>query len=564
MPRITVAANVTEYSDRGLDNREPGVIQLRTMPWTPALAPLGSLGLSALAAVIPLAVLFGLLASGRVPGWAPALAAAFAALIVAIAAWGMPAVSALSSGLQGAATALFPIMWIVVSALFVHSLSVESGQFDVIRATLASITADRRLQALFIAFAFGAFLEGAAGFGTPVAISLAMLVSLGFEARAAAVLCLIANSSPVAFAAAGIPVAVAAGVSGIDVVTLGRIIGRQVPLLSMFVPLWLTVVLCGWRRSMEVLPALIVAGLLMSVSQFLIANFSGPWTAGILSGIITLAGLWLFLRFWKPRAAWDFPGAAAAREASVESTHKPPVAKTSSAAALRAWGPYLLMSVMILLWSLGPLKPLLQRGDLKVPWPGLPGSSFTLALLSTPGTAIFLAAVLSAFFLLKLGPRKVAACLGRTIRDLGGTIFTVCLILATAFIMNSSGMSATLGRALAATGALFPLFSPLLGWLGVLVTGSDTSSNALFGSLQRTTAESLGLNPALMVASNASGGVAGKMISPQSIAVATASGHLEGQEGALFRATVLHSLAMALLIGLLALVQAYLLPGMVR
>jgi lactate permease len=388
-------------------------------------------------------------------------------------------------------------------------------------------------------------------------------VSLGFEARAAAVLCLIANSSPVAFAAAGIPVAVAAGVSGLDVVTLGRIIGRQVPLLSMFVPLWLTVVLCGWRRSMEVLPALIVAGLLMSVSQFLIANFSGPWTAGILSGIITLAGLWLFLRFWKPRTAWDFAGAPAAGGLSDGTTRRPPV-KTSAAAALRAWGPYLLMSVMVLLWSLGPLKPVLQRGDIKMPWPGLPGSSFTLPLLSTPGTAIFLAAVISAFFLPNLGARKVIACLGRTIRDLGGTILTVCLILATAFIMNSSGMSSTLGRALAATGVLFPLFSPLLGWLGVLVTGSDTSSNALFGSLQRTTAERLGLDPALMVAANASGGVAGKMISPQSIAVATASGHLEGQEGALFRSTVLHSLAMALLIGLIALVQAYLLPGMVK
>jgi lactate permease len=532
------------------------------MPWTPALAPLGSLGLSALAAVIPLTVLFGLLASGRVPGWAPACAAALAALVVAIAAWGMPAVSGVSSGLQGAATALFPIMWIVVSALFVHALSVESGQFDVIRSTLASITADRRLQALFIAFAFGAFLEGAAGFGTPVAISLAMLVSLGFEARAAAVLCLIANSSPVAFAAAGIPVAVAAGVSGIDVVTLGRIIGRQVPLLSMFVPLWLTVVLCGWRRSMEVLPALIVAGLLMSVSQFLIANFSGPWTAGILSGIITLAGLWLFLRFWKPRTTWDFAGALAAGRSSAERTT--PAGKASAAAALRAWAPYLLMSIMVLLWSLGPIKPLLQKGDLKIPWPGLPGSSFTLPLLSTPGTAIFLAAVIAAFFLPNLGAWKALACLGRTIKGLGGTILTVCLILATAFIMNSSGMSSTLGRALAATGVLFPLFSPLLGWLGVLMTGSDTSSNALFGSLQRTTAERLGLNPALMVAANASGGVAGKMISPQSIAVATASGHLEGQEGSLFRSTVLHSLAMALLIGVIALVQAYLLPGMVR
>jgi lactate permease len=302
----------------------------------------------------------------------------------------------------------------------------------------------------------------------------------------------------------------------------------------------------------------------MSVSQFLIANFSGPWTAGILSGIITLAGLWLFLRIWKPRAAWDFPRASGGAADGGTSPGSAPVTKTSAAAALRAWGPYLVMSIMVLLWSLGPLKPLLQRGDIKFSWPGLPGASFTLPLLSTPGTAIFLAAVISAFFLPNLGLRKVVACLGRTIKELGGTILTVCLILATAFIMNSSGMSSTLGRALAATGVLFPLFSPLLGWLGVLVTGSDTSSNALFGSLQRTTAERLGLDPALMVAANASGGVAGKMISPQSIAVATASGHLEGQEGALFRSTVLHSLAMALLISLITLVQAYLLPGMVR
>jgi lactate permease len=527
------------------------------MQWTPAIAPLGSLWLSTLVAAMPLLVLFGLLASGRFPGWAPALAAAAASIIVAVAAWGMPAVSALSSGLEGAATALFPILWIVVSALWVHSLSVASGQFSVIRATLASITADRRLQALFIAFAFGAFLEGAAGFGTPVAISAAMLVSLGFEARSAATLCLIANSSPVAFAAAGIPVAVAAGVSGIDVMTLGRIIGRQVPLLSLFVPLWLCVVLCGWRRSFEVLPALIVAGLLMSVSQFLIANFSGPWTAGILSGIITLAGLWLFLRIWKPRSEWDFPGADAAGAPSS-------AGKTSALAALRAWAPYVVMSVLVLLWSLGPLKPLLKHGDISFAWPGLSGVSFSFPFLSTPGTAIFLAGVISSFFLPNLGLRKALACLGQTVMSLTGTILTVCLILVTAFVMNSSGMSSTLGRALAGTGVLFPLFSPLLGWLGVLMTGSDTSSNALFGSLQRTTAERLGLSPALMVAANASGGVAGKMISPQSIAVATASTHLEGQEGALFRSTVGHSFAMAVLIGLITLVQAYLLPGMVE
>jgi lactate permease len=341
------------------------------MQWTPAIAPVGSLGLSALIAVIPLAVLFGLLASGKVPGWVPPLAATVASLFVAALAWKMPVGTAVASGLEGSATALFPILWIVVSALWVHSLSVESGQFAIIRTTLASITADRRLQALFIAFAFGAFLEGAAGFGTPVAISAAMLVGLGFEARSAAILCLIANSTPVAFAAAGIPVAVAAGVSGIDVGTLARIIGRQVPILSLFVPLWLCVVLSGWRRTFEVLPALIVAGILMSVSQFLIANFSGPWTAGILSAIITLAGLWLFLRVWKPKTNWDFPGgtraggAARANEApagrigGAAGAAASPADKVGAFRVLRAWSPYLLMSVMVLLWSFGPIKPLL-------------------------------------------------------------------------------------------------------------------------------------------------------------------------------------------------------------
>ncbi len=535
------------------------------MPWTPAIAPLGSLGLSALAAAIPLAVLFGLLAWGRLPGWVAAVCATAAALCSAVIVWGMPAGPSASAGLEGVATALFPIIWIVVSALWVHSLAVASGQFEVIRRSLASITSDRRLQALFIAFAFGAFLEGAAGFGTPVAISAAMLVSLGFEARAAAVLCLIANSAPVAFAAAGIPVAVAAGVSGIDVVTLGRIIGHQVPLLALIVPFWLCMVLCGWKRTWEVMPALLVAGLLMSITQLLVSQFSGPWTAGILSGIVTLAGLWFFLKIWKPRRTWDFPANAAS---PVQPRMSPPpqgqAQEVTALATLRAWLPYLLMSVMVLLWSLGPLVPLLRHGDIAFAWPGLAGVKFSLPLASTPGTAIFLAALVSSFILPGVGLRKALVCFWETVRSLGGTILTVCLVLATAFVMNASGMSVTLGRALAATGSLFPLFSPFLGWLGVLVTGSDTSSNALFGSLQRTTADRLGLNPALMVAANASGGVAGKMVSPQSIAVATAAAHLEGQEGLLFRSTVGHSLAMTLIIGGIVVLEAYVLPGLAR
>jgi len=410
---------------------------------------------------------------------------------------------------------------------------------------------------LFIAFAFGAFLEGTAGFGTPVAIAASMLVGLGFEARAAAVLGLIANSCPVAFAAAGVPVAVAAGVSGIDAVTLGRIIGHQVSLLSLLVPFWLSVVLCGWKRSWEIFPALLVAGLLMSVTQLLVSQFSGPWTAGILSGIVTLAGLWLFLRFWKPRSTWDFPAAVRAGPEQAEGEAAGAGGTVPGSAVLRAWLPYLLMSVLVLLWSLGPLVPILRGADISFPWPGLPSTRFTLPIASTPGTAIFLSALISAFVLPGTGLVRALAGLARTIAGLGETILTVCLVLATAFMMNASGMSVTLGSAFAATGALFPLVSPLLGWLGVLVTGSDTSSNALFGALQRTTADRLGMDPALLVAANASGGVAGKMVSPQSIAVATASAKLGGQEGRLFRSTVGHSLAMALIIGGIAMLQAY-------
>jgi lactate permease len=506
--------------------------------------------LSAIVSVFPLVLLVGLLASGRVPGWLAAVCALLSSYAAATLGFAAPPLAALSLGLQGVVTAVFPILWIVVSALWVHALAVASGQFDVIRSTLASITPDRRLQALFIAYAFGAFLEGAAGFGTPVAICAAMLVGLGFPARSAAVICLIANSSPVAFAAAGVPVAVAASVSGLDVMTLGRLIGSQVSILSLVIPLWLTVVLCGWRRSLEVLPALLVAGILMAGSQFLIATFSGPWTAGILSAIVTLAGLWLFLRVWKPRSVWDFESAAGGVTGAVP--------RASAGTILRAWAPYLLMSVMVLLWSPAPVKKLLSVGDVSFAWPALGGSRSTLAFLSTPGTAIFISGLLSLAFLPRLGFRRVAASFAQTVKGLRATIATVCLILATAFVMNGSGMSAAIGKVLSATGALFPLFSPVIGWLGVLLTGSDTSSNAVFASLQRTTAERLGLSPSLMVAANASGGVAGKMISPQNIAVATASTKLIGQEGALFRATVWHSVAMALVVGLVTLAQAYL------
>jgi lactate permease len=543
------------------------------MTWIQLYNPLGSAVFSALAAASPLLVLFVLLATRRVKSWLAALLSVLGAFMLATTLWGMPAGAAVSAAFYGIAFAVFPILWIVVAALWVYTLSVTSGQFEVIKATLARMTADRRLQALFIAFAFGSFLEGSAGFGTPVAITAAMLVGLGFDARYAAAICLVANSAPVAFAAAGVPVAVAAEVSGLDILTISSILGRQLPLLSLAVPLWLCVILCGWKKSMEVLPAILVAGISMAGTQFVLANFSGPFITGVASGLITTGALALFLWKWKPKSVWDFPGTP--RKGADSGAER----RVAPLQALRAWSPFLLMSLFVLLWGFGPIKALLGKASLSLIWPWLHNAVvrtepivtaaspypavFNLAIVSAPGTAIFAAGFLSAFILPNLGIRKTLSCLGSTLKTLRTSIATVCFVLATAYIMNYAGMSSTIGIALSATGALFPLFSPILGWLGVLMTGSDTSSNALFCSLQRTTAEQLGMNPSLMVASNCAGGVTGKMISPQSISVATASANLQGQEGWLFRFTIWHSVGMALLISIITLVMAYVVPGIV-
>jgi lactate permease len=504
------------------------------MSWTPPASPLGPTGLSALVAALPLVALFVLLASGKVKGWIAALAGFLAALATALLAWRMPALLALAAGLHGVLYALFPILWILVAALWIYHLSVESGQFEIVKATLADLTPDRRLQALLVAFAFGAFLEGTAGYGVPVAITSAMLIGLGFPPVTAALLCLVANSSPVAFAAAGVPVAVAAEVAGLDVLAVSRFVGRLLPPLSLIVPAWLCVMLCGWRRSLEVLPAILAAGVTLAVTQFLVATLLGPWTAGVLSGLAAMAALALLVRFWKPRRAWDFGGATAAAPPA-----GPAGARVPFPRALRAWSPWLLASAFVLAWGTG-----------------LPRKLGAPAFLSSPGTAIFLAGCLSVPLLPGLGFRTAAGSFGRTLWSMRWTILTVCLVLATAYLMNAAGMSAALGRELAATGPLFPVFSALIGWVGVLLTGSDTSSNALFCGLQRTTADALGVEPALAAAANTAGGVTGKMVSPQNLSVATAAAGLAGQEGMLFRRAIGHSLAQALLIGLLTLAFA--------
>ncbi len=542
------------------------------MSWVQQYQPLGSVALSALVAGIPLYILFYMLAVRRMAGHKAAFAATLAAVILAIAAWGMPVGLALDATLYGMAVGLFPIIWIVITAIWVYNMTVESGEFTIIKNSLAQITDDRRLQAIFIAFAFGSFIEGTAGFGTPVAITAAMLVGLGFKPLYASGICLIANTAPVAFGAIGIPIVVAASVSGLDMMKISAICGRQLPFLSVIVPLWLSVTMCGFKRSMEILPAIIIAGVCFAGTQFVFSNFVGPYLPDIMSAVVTILGLGLFLRVWKPKDIWHFPDEPPASQRVVES-------EFSGGEIFRAWMPYIILAIMVFLWGIKPFKAFLDSIFIyKFEWPGLHnaviktlpivtkdtpyGAIFGFNFLSTPGTAILISGLISILFMPKYGYGKAVACLLRTIKQLKWPIVTIALILGLAYIMNYSGMSSSMGLAFTATGALFPFFSPILGWLGVFLTGSDTSSNALFGALQKTTAQQIGVSPELCVAANSSGGVCGKMISPQSISVATAASNNVGHEGEIFRFTLPHSIAMLGFIAVLTLLQAYALKWM--
>lgn len=550
--------------------------------WTQLYDPLGKLIpmpeylLSALVAGIPLYLLFYLLAFKRAAGYKAALAGTAAALLLAVTVWKMPVSMAISSTVYGALFGLFPIIWIVVTAVWVYNMTVESGTFQIIKESLAALTDDRRLQAIFIAFAFGSFIEGTAGFGTPVAITAAMLAGLGFNPLYAAGICLIANTAPVAFGAIGIPIIVSANTSGLDMQTLSSIVGRQLPLLSFVVPAWVCVTMCGFKRTLEVVPALLTAGACFAVSQFLFSNFHGPYLPDIMSAIITIVGMIVLLRFWKPKHSWHFPDEQPLK--SVKLTY-------SKGAVLRAWAPYLILAAMVFIWGLVAFKTFIAPMDgFRFDWPllsglvaksapivspdvvgtagALYGAVFNFNIISAAGTSILLTGILSIFIMPKYGFGKAFSCFFRTCYQLRFPVVTIATILGLAYIMNYSGMSSTLGLAFTKTGALFPFFAPFLGWLGVFLTGSDTSSNALFSGLQRTTAEAVGVDPNLTVAANSSGGVAGKMISPQSISVATAATGLIGKEGNIFRFTLYHSIAMLIVLCVLTLLQAYVLSWM--
>ncbi|VVD61917.1 Glycolate permease GlcA [Pandoraea communis] len=562
--------------------------------WVQNYVPGGTLWMAALMAALPIVVFFVALAGLRMKAHTAGALTVALSLVIAVTYFGMPARMAAMSAAYGFAYGLWPIAWIIITAVFLYRVVVETGQFDIIRSSVVSLTDDQRLQMLLIGFSFGAFLEGAAGFGAPVAITAALLVGLGFEPLRAAGLCLIANTAPVAFGAMGIPIIVAGQVSGIDPFHIGAMAGRQLPLLSAFVPFWLVFIMDGKRGVKETWPAALVAGGSFAVAQYFSSNHIGPELPDIISSLFSLVCLAGFLKVWQPKtsaarghAGLSASGGAAAlggfgglNGGSVRSTKPSPY---TAGQILRAWAPFLILTGMVTIWSLPGFKALFAKtGPLAWTVPSLhvPGldrlvakaapvvttptpmdAIFKWDALSATGTAIFIAALLS-MALLRMKPAAGATNFFKTVAELRKPVLAIGLVLAFAFVMNYSGMSTTLALLLAHTGAAFPFFSPLLGWLGVFLTGSDTSSNALFSGLQSTTAQQIGVSNTLLVAANTTGGVTGKMISPQSIAVACAATGLIGKEADLFRFTVWHSLMFVVLAGLITLIQAYWLTGM--
>ena len=549
--------------------------------WQQLYAPLGSLGLSALAAVIPIVFFFLALAVFRLKGHVAGSITLGLSILVAIFAFQMPADMALAAAGYGFLYGLWPIAWIIVAAVFLYKLTVKSGQFEVIRSSVLSITDDQRLQVLLIGFCFGAFLEGAAGFGAPVAITAALLVGLGFNPLYAAGLCLIANTAPVAFGALGIPIIVAGQVTGIDAFHIGAMTGRQLPLLSLFVPFWLVFMMDGLRGVKETWPAALVAGLSFAVTQYFTSNFIGPELPDITSALASLIALTLFLKVWQPKRALTQTQSStgAAVVAGVGGQPSP----YSFGEIFKAWSPFLILTVLVTIWTLKPFKAAFAPGgamynfvfNFAIPHldqlviktapivtaPLAMPAVFKFDPISATGTAIFLSALI-AMAVLKINVKTGLTTFKETVWELRWPILSIGMVLAFAFVTNYSGMSSTMALVLAGTGAAFPFFSPFLGWLGVFLTGSDTSSNALFSSLQATTAHQIGVSDTLLVAANTSGGVTGKMISPQSIAVACAATGLVGKESDLFRFTLKHSLFFATIVGLITLIQAYWLTGM--
>lgn len=537
------------------------------MTWKMATDPLHSVPLSALLAAAPLLFLLWAFGAKRMKGHHASLIGVPLAVGIAILGFGMPAKLALLATFQGMLFGLWPVAWIVVAAVFLYNLSVKMGQFEIIKNSLAAISDDRRLQALLIAFSFGAFLEGAAGFGAPVAITGAMLVGLGFEPLYAAGLCLIANTAPVAWGAIGIPIVVAGQVSGIDPMAVSQMVGRTLPFMSVMIPFYLVVLMAGFKKGLEVWPAALVSGASFAVAQWVSSNYISPLLPDIIASVVSIVCLTVFLKIWRPKSSWRFPSEAALPGGRERLRY-------SAGQVIRAWMPFVILSLFVGAWGIKSIKSALD-GWLLVKWtvPGLDGAIVDLAgkakaavytwnVLSAAGTGILLAAIVS-MPVMGASPSTAIKTLGNTIKTLRYSVLTISLMLGLAYILTNSGMANSLGNALATTGRIFPLLAPFLGWMGVLMTGSDTSANALFGKLQEATASKLGIDPVITVAANTSGGVCGKMISPQSLAVSTAAVGLVGKESDIFRFTFKHSILLTSFVALMAFAQTNVLKVMV-
>jgi lactate permease len=546
--------------------------------WNQVYNPFGNSTLSTLAAALPVVTLLVLIATNRVKAHIAAIIALIVANLVAILLFTMPAGLSIRATILGAVSGFFPIGWIVLNVIFMYQLTLASGRFEKLQQAIGGVTADRRLQLLLIAFSFGAFFEGASGFGTPVAITGAILIGLGFSPLAASGLSLIANTAPVAYGALGTPIQGLASVTGLDPYLLGAMVGRQLPFFSLLVPFWVVWAFAGWKGMKDVWPAILVTGISFAIPQFLISNYVNPWIVDIGASLISMACLIGFLQIWQPRELWLSP----ALRGRDESAASAPAAKTISTEPLSVGElfttmlPWIILCVVLLIWGTGWFKnavnpifswnydvPGLDKAIAKVapvvPQPTPERAQFLFQYLSFTGTGMLLAAVISGF-IMGLSPGKIVATYGKTIRLCAYSLITISAMLAIGTLTRLSGIDATLGLAFAATGVLYPFFGTLLGWLGVALTGSDTASNILFGNLQKITSEQLGLSSVLMAAANSSGGVMGKMIDAQSIVVASTATEWFGHEGTILRFVFKHSIILACLVGILVMLQAHVYP----
>ena len=549
--------------------------------WNQVYDPFSNTVLSTIAAALPVVTLLVLIASNKVKAHIAAIIALVVANLVAIFLFTMPSGMALRATVLGAVTGFFPIGWIVLNVIFLYRLTVEKGAFEILQTTIGGVTKDRRLQLLLIAFSFGAFFEGASGFGTPVAVTGAILIGLGFSPLAASGLSLIANTAPVAYGALGTPIAGLASVTGLDPYLLGAMVGRQLPFFSLIVPFWLIWTFAGRRGMLEIWPAILVCGVSFAVPQFLISNFINPWIVDIGASLISMACLILFLQVWRPKELWLSPALRSHDDSAATMEQKPP-AKVTEPTRQQVWWalmPWIIVCVILLVWGTDLFKAfvnpattltyqvpnlhgLINKVAPVVTKPTPEGAAFAFTWLSYTGSGMLIAAIISGLFL-GFSPVQLVKSYGATIKVCAYSLVTISAMLAIGTLTRLSGIDATLGLAFAGAGVLYPFFGTLLGWLGVALTGSDTASNILFGNLQRITAEQLGLSPILMGAANSSGGVMGKMIDAQSIVVASTATNWFGHEGTILRFVFWHSIALACLVGVLVMLQAYVLTGMV-